>query len=200
MKLLGNRSLMAVALCYVVLGHTSAYANAYRERGKLAQIAGSVMTVTPARDWNRLDIRLGKFTETWTLDGEQLNDVTFYAGVEIGQSLVKEKNRKTQPLPKFTEQTLLVEIPELLENTYRAYKRIGQFDLKESRRQSFLGAQGVYFSYEYVDVDGLQRNGVARAVIISKKLYMITYDAPSRHFFDHNLADFQALADSAQLK
>jgi hypothetical protein len=34
-----------------------ATANGYREHGKPAKVAGGSMTVTPARDWNKLSIK-----------------------------------------------------------------------------------------------------------------------------------------------
>jgi hypothetical protein len=157
------------------------------------------MIVMPPRDWNRLDARPGKYAETWTLDGEQLNDVTFYGGVEAGKPLVKERDKKRAPLPKFTASTLLVEIPELLEGTYRAYKQIGNFKLTGSTRGTFLGREGVQFTFEYIDQDELPRKGEARAVIIGKRLYMVTFDAPRLHYFDKTLPDFRALADAARI-
>lgn len=188
-----------MAVWAVVMSTTTVQANAYRESGKVARVADSGMTVTPPRDWNRLDAKPGKHTEVWTLDGEQLNDVTFYSGIEPGSPLVKERNKKRAPLPKFTANTLLVEVPELLEGTYRAYKQIGGFVLTGSRPGRFLDRDGVYFSYEYTDKDELPRKGEARAALIGKKLYMVTFDAPRLHFFDRTLADFRGLADTAKL-
>jgi hypothetical protein len=176
-----------------------AFANAYREKGQEAEVAGSALVVTPPRDWNRLDIKPGKVAETWTLDGEQLNDVTFYGGVEAGMPLVKERDKKRQPLPKFSATTLLIEVPELLEGTYRAAKQIGAFKVTGSTPGRFLGKDGVQFTYEYVDHDELPRRGEARAVIVGKKLYMVTFDAPRLHYFDRTVADFRALADAAKL-
>lgn len=189
-----------LALNFLIFGTaTSAFANAYRESGKLAKVGGSGVVVTPPRDWNRLDLKPGKFTEIWTLDGEQLNDVTFYSGVTSGQPIVRERDKKRDPLPKFRSDALLIEIPELLEGTYRAYKRIGSFTLINSKPSQFLGQNGVQFSYDYTDQDGLPRKGEARAAIVSKKLYMVTFDAPRLHYFERTLADYRALADTAQL-
>lgn len=175
------------------------HANAYREKGKVVDVARSKMRVTPARDWNRLDIKPGKYAEVWTLDGEQLNDVTFFGGVEPGQPLVRERNKKRDPLPKFTARTLLIEIPELLERTYRAYKHIGNFAVVSSKPDRFLGQDGVHFSYEYTDQDNLPRRGEARATVVAKRLFMVSFDAPRLHYFDRTVSDFRALADSAQL-
>jgi hypothetical protein len=177
----------------------TASANDYRERGKVAELSGSAVSITPPRDWNKLAIRPGKFAETWTLDGEQLNDVTFYTGVEPGAPLVKERNKKRKPLPKFGTETLLVEVPELLEGTYRAYKEIGEFRLTGSKPGSYLGVKGVEFTYDYTDGDQIRRQGEAHAAIISGKLYMATYDAPTIHFFQRNIADYRALIATAKL-
>ena len=177
----------------------AAQANAYREKGKTAQVADSGITVTPPRDWNRLDARPGKHAETWTLDGEQLNDITFYGGVEPGKPLVKERDKKREPLPKFKATTLLIEVPELLEQTYRTDKQIGTFSLTGSKPDRFLDRDGVRFTYEYTDRDNLPRKGEARAVLVGGKLYMVTFDAPRLHYFDRTLADYRALTDTARL-
>lgn len=187
-----------VAACMAGLWIGSAHANAYREAGKVVEVADSGISVTPSRDWNRLDAKPGKRTEVWTLDGDQLNDVTFYGGIEAGAPLLRERDKKRAPLPKFTTTTLLVELPELLEGTYRAHKQIGSFAVIGSLPGRFLGRDGVHFTYEYTDRDELPRRGEARAVLIDKKLYMVTFDAPRLHFFARTLADFRSLADTAK--
>jgi len=199
MTILGRHPRMRIAFCLAALSASEAYANAYREKGKVVEVAESGVMVTPPRDWNRLDIKPGKYAEVWTLDGEQLNDVTFYGGVEGGRPIVRERDKKRNPLPKFSTSTLLVEVPELLEGTYRADKQVGGFVLTSSKPDSFLGGQGVYFTYEYTDRDNLPRNGEARATIIAKRLYMITYDAPRLYYFARTLSDFRALADTAKM-
>jgi hypothetical protein len=199
MTLIGSRAWMLGALCIAALSVSTAHANAYREKGKVAKIADSVMTVTPPRDWNRLVIKPGKYAEIWTLDGEQLNDVTFYSGIEPGAPLVRERDKKRAPLPKFTESTLLIEVPELLEATYRTSKQIGTFAVTSSQPGRFLNQEAVNFTYEYTDEDEVPRKGEARAALVGKKLYMVTFDAPRLHYFDRTLSDFRALADTAKL-
>jgi hypothetical protein len=194
-----RRSALAV-LVLASLASSNAFANDYREKGKATKIASSAMTVTPPRDWNRLGIKPGKFAETWTLDGEQLNDVTFYGGVESGRPLVRERDKKREPLPKFTDSMLLIEIPELVQGTYRAYKQISKFEVTNTTPGTFLGKDGVHFTYQYLDADELPRKGEARAVVVDKKLFMVTFDAPRLHYFDRTVNDFRALADAASLK
>lgn len=174
-------------------------ANGYREKGVPVEVAKSAMRVTPVRDWNSLSIRPGKKAETWTLDGEQLNDVTFYGGIAPGEPLIRESSKKHKPLPKFTSETLLVELPELLEGTYRTEKGIGTFSVTGSNPDRFLGSEGIRFTYEFVDADNLPRKGEARAALIKGQLFMATFDAPRLHYFDATLDDFHVLTDSATL-
>ena len=190
---------MVVATLSIALIATPAAAHKLRLKGEPVTVADSGVTVTPSRDWNRLGTKAGKNTETWTLDGEQLNDVTFFGGIETDKPLVKERHKKKDPLPKFTATTLLIEIPELLEGTYRTYKDIGGFRLTSTEPTKFLGQEGVKFSYEYTDVDQLTRQGEAMAAIIGGKLYMITFDAPRLHYFGLVVDDFRALASTASL-
>jgi hypothetical protein len=174
---------------------TTAAANGFREKGALVTVA-KLMRVQPPRDWNQLSLKPGKKAETWTLDGEQLNDVTFFGGIAPGEPLIRESSKKRAPLPKLTRDTLLVELPELLETTYRTEKKISQFKLTGSAPMSFVGHEGIGFTYEYTDNDNLPRMGEARASLARGKLYMVTYDAPRLHFFQKQLLDFRALADT----
>lgn len=200
MTLLKYRAWTIGALCLAAaMNAAAAQANAYREKGKTAEVADSGLTVTPPRDWNRLDAKPGKNAEVWTLDGEQLNDITFYGGVEPGKPLVKERDKKREPLPKFTATTLLIEVPELLEKTYRTHKQIGAFTLTGSTPDRFLGRDGVRFTYDYTDRDNLSKKGEARAVLVGGKLYMATFDAPRLHYFNRTLPDYRALTDTAKL-
>lgn len=175
-------------------------ANAYREKGVAVAVADSALMVTPTRDWNRLAQRPGKKAEIWTLDGEQLNDVCWYGGIAPGEPLIRERSRKREPLPKFSRTTLLPEIPELVEATYRTGKQIATFTITGSEPDHFLGQEAVRFTYEYVDNDDLPRKGHGRAAIVKGLLYMATFDAPRLYYFDRSFQDFQALTDSATLR
>lgn len=188
-----------VATLSIALVAMPALAHKLREKGVAVTVADSSLSVTPTRDWNRLGQSPGKHAETWTLDGEQLDDVTFYAGIAPGEPLVKERSKKRDPLPKFTATTQIVEIPELLEGTYRTYKSIGAFTLVSTDPVKFLGHDGVLFTYDYTDEDLLTRRGEARATIVDGKLYMITFDAPRLYYFDRFLGDARALSGSATL-
>lgn len=187
------------ALLICALLPSPAIAHKLREQGLAATIAGSPLTVTPGRDWNRLDGNIGKHTETWTLDGGQLNDLTFFAGIEPGKPLVRERSKKRDPLPKFGTATLLAELPELFEATYRSAKQIADFRVTDVQPTRFLGQDGVMFAYEYVDRDELTRKGEAHAAIIGGRLYMMSFDAPRLHYFARTVEDYRKIVASARL-
>jgi hypothetical protein len=199
MARLSTCTLIAAFMLCAFAASPSLAGNGLREKGKPATISGSPLTVTPSRDWNRLAFSPGKKTELWTLDGEDLNDVTFFAGIEPGKPLVREVSKKRKPLPKFTSNTLLVEVPELLEGTYRSSKEIATFTMSGAKPDRFLDHDGIRFTYDYVDEDALPRRGEGRAALIKGLLYMATYDAPRLHYYDRTLEDFHALTDTAKL-
>lgn len=188
-----------LSLATAVLLAAPLAANGYREKGKVATIAGSTLCVTPPRDWNLLSIRPGKKAETWTLDGERLNEITWYAGIAPDEPLIRETSRKHKPLPRLKRATLLAEIPELLEATYRTERSVADFELTSAKPDAFLGQPGIRFTYAYVDNDHLPRRGEARATLVDGRLYLATFDAPRQHFFDRSLGDFRALTDAATL-
>jgi len=195
-----SRLIAALAVTLIVaLLPSAAMAHKLREQGVAVRIADSPLTVTPGRDWNRLDGNVGKHTETWTLDGGQLNDLTFFAGIEPGKPLVRERSKKREPLPKFGAGTLLVELPELFEATYRTAKQIADFRVTDVQPTRFLGQDGVMFTYEYVDQDQLTRKGEAHAAIVAGRLYMIGFDAPRLHYFERNIGDFHRIVQSARI-
>lgn len=158
------------------------------------------MTITPSRDWNQLSKSIGSHAEVWTLDGELLDAITFIGGITAGQSLIRERSKKRDPLPKFETSTLAAEIPELWERTIRASKGITTFTMTSAEPAQLMGHAGVSFSYEYADEDHLVRKGEARAAIIDDHLYMITYEAPRLGFFDKYVKDFREMANTATLR
>jgi hypothetical protein len=191
------RAILAVLIAALL--SPAAMAHKLRAQGVAVTIADSPLTVTPGRDWNRLDGNIGKRTESWTLDGGQLNDLTFFAGIEPGKPLVRERSKKREPLPRFGASTLLVEIPELFEATYRSAKQIADFRVTDVQPIRFLGQEGVMFAFEYVDGDELTRKGEAQAAIVGGRLYMISFDAPRLHYFTRTVEDYRKIVASARL-
>ncbi len=168
--------------------------------GQPIAVARSPMTVTPPIEWNRLGARPGRLSETWTLDGEALNDLTFYGGIARGRALFREVDRRNRPLPRLYATMLITDIPTLLENSYRVALNTPFFTVEGMAPARFLGRPGLRFAYSFTHPgDDLPRRGEARAALVDGKLFMITFEAPRLHYFDHDVAAFRAIADSARL-
>lgn len=168
--------------------------------GQRIAIAKSPMTVIPADEWNKLGARPGRNAETWTQDGDALNDVTFYAGIEPGKSLFREVDRKGRPLPTVGATMLITDIPALLENSYRIALGTASMAVETVEPLTFAGAKGVRFTYTFTRQDEtLQRRGEGRGAMIGGKLYLITYEAPSLFYYQRSADAFRKLADSVAL-
>src|SRR3546814_4383748 len=67
-KKTGNIRAAVISTAAILLLASPAAAHKLRVSGEAVAVADSGVTVTPGRDWNRLDAKAGKNTETWTLD------------------------------------------------------------------------------------------------------------------------------------
>lgn len=166
----------------------------------VAVLAGKAVTVTPARDWNRIGFAHGKLAESWTLDGLTLNDVTFFGGIPDNTTLVKDRQKKEAPLPRFSKSMLAPDVAQLFESTYRVALRTSQFSIDSVEPATFAGKAGFHFRYSFELLnENVKRNGEAYGAIHNGKLYLITYEAPTIFYFDRNRADFAALVESARI-
>jgi len=193
------RSMTAALGALLMLSAMPAFANKLVVPGVRVAVSKSQMMVTPDREWNRLSYRPGKNAELWTLDGDGLNSLTFFGGVPSGVTLFRDVARKVRPLPPFSSTMLLTDIPTLLENSLRITLSTTLISVSSITPAEFAGNKGIRFAYAFTQSDGVCRNGEATATIVKGKLYMITYEAPVIFYFDRNLANYRAVAQSAKI-
>lgn len=177
-----------------------AFANSLVAPGPRAKIADSTFSAAPSSEWNKLSGREGKNVEVWTVDGPALNKVTFFGGIDIGKPLLKETDKKNQPLPKVTPNMLITDIPALLETTYRSQFKANQISIDSQEPAIVGGHKGVKFTYSYARQDDeVQRKGEAIGTVKGNKLYLLTYEAPALHFFDKDVEKFRQLASTLKM-
>ncbi len=171
------------------------------EPGLQEKIARGTYSASPGSTWNRLDQKEGKYQEIWTIDGDQLNQIMFFGGVPVGEPLLKERNKKTDPLPKVAANMLLPDIPVLLERTYRTYFATNAMTIGVQEPTSLAGMDGIRFEYRYTAVeDEVERRGEAFAALQDGKLYLVTFEAPALYYFDKDVAKFHEIVKSLQLR
>ena len=175
----------------------SAGANSLVAPGPQTSIAKSSIAATPAGEWNRLSRTEGKGIEVWTRDGDQLNRISFFGGIPAGQSLYKERDKKNYPLPKIAGNMLLPDIPVLFESTYRSQYKVNKMSIENQEFAVVGGKEAIRFNYSYVrNEDEVQRSGEAVGTIVNKKLYLVTYEAPSIYFFEKDHAAFKQIVET----
>ncbi len=168
--------------------------------GKPVAVARSGLTVTPARQWNKLGGRIGRFAESWTLDGLQLNDLTFYGGIANDTALFREVDKRERPLPRFSPSMLATDVAQLFEGSYRIALGTSLMSIDLVEPAQFAGSAGFHFAYNFaVQGEEVRRKGEAYGAIIGGKLYLISFEAPVIHYFDRDIAAFRALASTARL-
>jgi hypothetical protein len=178
---------------------TPAAANRLIAANVAVPVAKSDLQVTPTIDWNKLNARPGRNSETWTQDGELLNDLSFYGGIEDGKTLFREVNKRNRPLPRFSETMLLTDIPMLLESSYRIARDVSIFSIDSTEPAKVAGRDGVHFTYSFVSPDELRRNGEAHAVIANGRLYMATFEAPTLYYFENYVGVYRQVAASLRI-
>ncbi|MEA3032149.1 MAG: hypothetical protein QOH86_165 [Sphingomonadales bacterium] len=163
-------------------------------------VAGSTMTVTPRTAWNKATHKIGPKAEAWTQDGFTLNELDFMAGIAPGEALVKERNKKDKPLPRFSASMTPPDIVQMFEATDRILLNTSLFEVDKVEPAKLGSRDGFRFEYHYVvQDDEVRRKGEARAAVVGGKLYMIKYSAPAIHYYDTGIDEVRAIMDGARL-
>lgn len=170
------------------------------QAGQPVAVAKSGMTVTPAEDWNRWTSRPIKTSEVWTLDGTSLNELYFVAALPEGQTLFRDAAKKERPLPKFSKAMLLPDIVEFYESSTRTALATSLFKVDKIEPDRMGGHDAVRFTFTYsVEGDQLPCKGVAKAAIVGGQLYLVSFVAPSIHYFDRDAAKVSKLLDTVKI-
>ena len=193
-----NRILISIAGIALLAGMASA--NSLVSPGPRSKIARSSLSAAPATEWNKLSERGGKNVEIWTIDGDELNKITFFGGIPVGQPLLKEADKKHAPLPRVTPNMLITDIPAILESTYRIQLHTMQMSIDEQEPTLLGGHKGIKFSYTFArEDDEVQRKGEAVGAFVGDRLYIVAYEAPAMHFFDKDVEKFRQLAATLKI-
>jgi hypothetical protein len=192
--------LRIVAIGLALIAAPVAAGNRLIVPGQPVAVAKSMLTVTPAVEWNKLGARPGRNSETWTFDGDALNDLTFYGGIEPERTLFREVSKRNKPLPRVKATMLVTDIPTLVENSYRIALDTPLFTVEGMQPMAFAGKPGIRFTYSFTRPnEDLPRKGEGRGAMIDGKLYLLTFEAPRLHYFDAGVTSFRQVADSAKL-
>jgi hypothetical protein len=196
-----RKSILTAVLIAAALSATPAIAGwKLVPAGQPIAVAKSSMTVTPADDWNRWSARPIKTSEVWTLDGTSLNELYFVAALPEGKTLFRDVSKKDRPLPKFSKAMLLPDVVEFYESSTRTALQTSLFEVNKVEPDKMSGHDAVRFTFTYaVEGDQLPRKGIAKAAVVNGQLYLVSFVAPSIHYFDRDAAKVNKLLDTVKI-
>ncbi len=165
--------------------------------GEEAIVAKNGLSVTPKQDWVRWSARPSDRGEIWTHDGLSLNELSFYASIENGETLYYEPDEAANPLPKYNKKMLPSEIVSWFEASSRLILQSSLFEIIKVEPAKLDGHDGVRFSYRYTaQSDQITRLGEGVAAKLDGKLLLVNFVAPEIYYFGRDIADVRAMVAS----
>jgi hypothetical protein len=167
---------------------------------KDVKVAKGTITVKPGLDWNRSSMRPSRRSEAWTRDGINLNELTFFGGIEDGEPVLRQGWALAEKLPRFKKDMLPTDIAELFEATNRMVLDSAVFKLGKIEPAKLGTHDGVRFGYTYAaQNEDIERRGEATAAIVDGRLYLVNYVAPSLYYFDAYLPEVRKMVEGATI-
>jgi hypothetical protein len=165
-------------------------------------VAASPLTVQPGEAWNRVpkSYQQTKWDEVWTKNGPMLDSVSFVAGVPDGTTIIVQRNKKeTRRVPPFRADMTPQDLVSMMETSYRV-RGVTVFEVESVDPVQFLGGQGLRMSFRYAPNETISKKGVCVMRVIDQKLYAMTLEGVTSHYFKAAGPEFDSLLASAALK
>ncbi len=157
------------------------------------------LNVTTAIPWNKVPLVGGiKQEERWTLNGPSLDSVTFVAGVEDGDQIVKQRKKADRQVPAFSATMTPPELVSMIESYYAIIGAIN-YNTTNVMPAEFLGGSGMQIDYQFTGADDVKRRGRTMLVVLAGKLYMMSALGAELHYYDAFLPEFESMARSATI-
>lgn len=148
-------------------------------------------TVTTPDGW-WFHSRLGGKPFTATRDGIGLENLVIQS-YEVGKPLPNNKRNLESTATAF-------EIAELLSDDYMANRALSQLEVRENLPVDFGGKPGFKLVLEYTNQDKLRITEIIHGALAEKRLLLLVYTGPTRHFMPRDRAAVDAVANSFRFK
>ncbi len=168
---------------------------------KPVAVANSSLVVRPATPWNKAPQAYGqtRWEEVWTKNGPLLDTVSFVAGLPDGKAIIVQRKKDAQQVPPFRADMSPQDLVSMMETAYRVLG-VTVFEVQSVDPVQFLGGQGVKMSFHYAPNDSISKDGVSVMRVVDQKLYVMTLEGVSSHYFKTAAPEFESLTASAALK
>jgi hypothetical protein len=141
-------------------------------------------------EWKRLkSTKDGRLTIT--RDGLSLQEIRI-ARFALGKDLPNTKKKITQGM-------LPQEAAEILIDDLNSDFELANKNILENTPETIDGFSGFKISYSFETIKGLKKKAIAFGFLTSKWVYLISYNAPSRYYFDKDFPSFEKVRGSFTL-
>lgn len=169
------------------------------------ELTFSELTVDTEIAWNEVPREATRLSRNdsrmWTQDGVLLDRILIIPGVPSGEPIFKQTS-SSQALPTFNATMLPNEIEELTESSI--VKLFGEggvvVETRQLRPHRFGDDKGIMFDIEVSVSDGPNYRGVAGALIVSEKLYLILFLGAEPYYYEKHLDKALDVIKSARVK
>jgi hypothetical protein len=154
---------------------------------------GSAFTVETPVDWSRS--KEGA-TETWTIDGPQLQRLVFFTGIDDGKPLFPTAwGSQTDEMPLYGSGMNALEIQEFIEASLvrNGAHRMAVRDLRPARLGNL---EGFRFEFSYYAESGLKYEGFVVGANQQTRLLAILYVGTALHHYGKHLSDAEKVVSS----
>lgn len=187
-----RRNLVAVLFSCLFVAGCQTYSLVQAERVSIDE----GYSVDPGREWNK---RTTGEAQIWTVDGETLQALHLYEGLEDGDALFKLLDGdKQELLPKYSKNMSLLDVREFIEASFVQFGFANMKTLKFEPAK-FAGNDGFRADFTFTSKNGLRNQGFAAGAKLGDKLYLIIYRGAKLHYYDKYLREVEDVVRSVQL-
>jgi len=183
----------AFALSGCVVGYTLV-------EPKPVPVAKGAMTVQPSIAWNRSPRNIYDIPkeENWTQNGPLLDTITFMGALNDGEAIAKQRPKDERQVPVFRSNMTPQDLVSMVESYYRIKAGATTFETTGVAPSKLLGAKAIEFNFNYIGADEVKRRGRSLLAVLDGKLYFISLEGASVHYFDAALPEFLRIVESAR--
>lgn len=167
------------------------------------KLVGERLQLRLGNAWNHVTMprQNGPSSETWTMEGVALDNLTIYTGLKNDEVIhgFLPGDDKGKPEFKFRSDMQPDQIASLFEGAL-GYGG-STFKLTKLSPLQFAGGKGFRFEYSLIrQTDNVELLGIASGIVDKGQLYAIVYQAPRLVFFPRYQVQVLDVMNSARLK
>lgn len=153
-------------------------------------------SVAPQKLWSRSNrARL----ETWTIDGQGLNSLNFWADLADGEALLPDRDVEDADVPVFRNDMRAQDVAQMVAATLQATYE-GEARVVRLSAADFGRLDGFRFGVRYTARNGLEMRAVGKgATTPDGRLHLILYSGAMPHHFEAHRPAVEAMFESVRL-